>query len=138
MFDLQLLLDYGSNDERWVSLSTNLWTKDPVGLFQTVAEAENALLARKAKFPHNKYRIINEDPPVKPATDDLSAPPYYSRLKPEPIDVIRSWGLSHNLGAPITYIARAGHKPGVKASHDLKKAVVFLQREIEALEKEGK
>lgn len=52
----------------------------------------------------------------------------------ETIKVIRAWGLDFTLGNAIKYISRAGKKPGATALEDLKKAVWYLQNEINALE----
>lgn len=39
------------------------------------------------------------------------------------------------LGNAIKYLLRAGKKPGVSAETDLKKAVVYLEREIKRLQR---
>lgn len=62
-----------------------------------------------------------------------TSPHHYSRLKPEPIDVIRSWGLLFNLGNAVKYIVRAGFKPGVDAVTDLRKAITYLEHEVKTL-----
>ena len=50
----------------------------------------------------------------------------------EPLDVILDWGLSFCLGQVVKYVARAGRKgPPIE---DLRKAMVYLQKEIELLE----
>ena len=41
---------------------------------------------------------------------DAINPEHYSRLNPQPKDVIRAWGLNFNLGSAVKYISRAGHK----------------------------
>lgn len=61
---------------------------------------------------------------------DLVNPPHYTRLDPEPIEVIESWGLSFCLGNALKYIARAGHKPGANRATDLRKALWYLDREL--------
>lgn len=60
---------------------------------------------------------------------------HYNRLDPEPIDIIKSWGLDFCLGNVIKYIARAGHKTGESRDKDLHKAMDYLRY---ALEDEGK
>jgi hypothetical protein len=64
----------------------------------------------------------------KPKSDPIS-PEHYSRLSPEPKDVIRNWDLNFNLGNVIKYIARAGHKDS--RIDDLLKAKQYLDFEIE-------
>ena len=48
----------------------------------------------------------------------------------EPIDVIKDWGLSFDLGNAVKYISRAGRKPGNSAIQDLEKARFYLDHEI--------
>jgi hypothetical protein len=55
----------------------------------------------------------------------------------EPIKIIEYYDLSFHLGNVIKYILRAGYKyPTIKGKiEDLKKAIWYLGREIENLEK---
>ena len=62
-------------------------------------------------------------------------PNHYTRLKPEPKDVIRSSDLNYNLGCAVKYISRAGYKDD--AIEDLRKAQTYLQFEIDALQAGG-
>lgn len=52
----------------------------------------------------------------------------------ETIKVIEAWGLGFNLGNTVKYISRAGKKNNLKVE-DLKKALWYLNREIQNLEK---
>jgi len=56
----------------------------------------------------------------------------------EPIKIIEYYDLSFHLGNVIKYILRAGYKyPTIKGKiEDLKKAIWYLGREIENLEKQ--
>lgn len=54
----------------------------------------------------------------------------------EAIKVIRAWDLGFNLGNTVKYIARAGKKDPAKHLEDLKKALWYLNDEIETLEKQ--
>jgi hypothetical protein len=59
----------------------------------------------------------------------------------EVIKVLRAWSLNFALGNAVKYIARAGKKNlgGLVAKakiEDLKKAIWYLNNEVEALEKE--
>ncbi len=57
--------------------------------------------------------------------------PSHYDLDPEPIDVIKSWGLDFCLGNVIKYIARAGNKVGETKDKDLHKAMEYLRIELE-------
>ncbi len=59
-------------------------------------------------------------------------PDHYTRLKPEPIDVIRAWDLPWCPANALKYIARYRNKGGVE---DLKKARHYLDLEIAEMEK---
>lgn len=59
---------------------------------------------------------------------------HYSRLHPEPIEVIEAWGLDFHLGNVISYIARAPHKG--EQLRDLQKAEWYIHRRIQFLEAE--
>jgi hypothetical protein len=59
---------------------------------------------------------------------------HYSRLDPQPIEIIEAWNLGFHLGGVLKYIARAPAK-GTEL-RDLRKAVWFLQRRIEVREAE--
>jgi hypothetical protein len=63
----------------------------------------------------------------------IAHPPHYTAGRSiEPIDAIVDWDLSYCLGNVVKYVSRAGRKgPPVE---DLKKALFYLQREIELLE----
>lgn len=64
-------------------------------------------------------------------------PPYYRPGNVEAWDVIEAWQLGFNLGNVLKYLCRAGLKHRDRLS-DLRKAQVYLAREIECLEKRGK
>jgi hypothetical protein len=59
---------------------------------------------------------------------NIDHPAHYNTGKYEVIDVIEDWRLNFNLGNVIKYVSRADHKG--KPLEDLKKAVWYLQREI--------
>lgn len=63
------------------------------------------------------------------------SPRHYADLKPEPIEIIESWGLDFHEAQVVKYIARAGRKGGPeKRLEDLKKALFYLNRRILILE----
>jgi hypothetical protein len=68
------------------------------------------------------------------ADDIVKEPPHYTRLQPEPIDVIAQWGLNFNRGSALKYIVRAGHKDPTKEAEDLRKAITYLELEIKRAE----
>ena len=53
----------------------------------------------------------------------------------EAIKVIEAWDLDFHLGNTVKYISRAGKKDADKELQDLKKALWYLQRKIDNLEK---
>jgi len=53
---------------------------------------------------------------------------WYSRLTPEPIDVIEAWNLPYHEATILQYVIRWRHKNGVE---DLKKARWYLDRLIQ-------
>lgn len=63
---------------------------------------------------------------------DVAKQEHYTKLSPEPIEVIRAWKLGFNLGNVVKYIGRCETK-GDKLL-DLKKAKQYLEWEIEELE----
>ena len=68
--------------------------------------------------------------------DSVNHPSYYNNGKVEVIDAIEAWGLNFHRGNAVKYIARAGKKDIAKEVEDLKKAVWYLNREIERLKNE--
>ena len=64
----------------------------------------------------------------------IDHPKHYNMGKYEAIDVIEDWGLGFNLGNTVKYISRAGHKDNIL--QDLNKALWYLDREINRIEKE--
>ena len=75
----------------------------------------------------------NEDVFDKKAKQDVvNSPKHYTAGKYEVIDVIEDWDLNFRLANTIKYIARHKHKG--KPLEDLKKALWYLQREIDLYE----
>jgi hypothetical protein len=65
----------------------------------------------------------------------VKAPSHYCDGRQyEPRKVIRDWGLSWEIGSAVKYLARAGRKDKDKQVEDLRKAIEFIQYEIEGLE----
>ncbi|MST81552.1 DUF3310 domain-containing protein [Lachnospiraceae bacterium Oil+RF-744-WCA-WT-13] len=74
---------------------------------------------------------------IKP-DDIISHPSHYCEgRKYEPKDVIADWDLDFFLGSAIKYISRAGRKPGNSKEQDLRKAIQYLEFEIEKEKPDG-
>lgn len=74
----------------------------------------------------------------KMTNDVVNHPSHYTDGKIEVIDFIEDKGLNFHRGNAVKYIARAGKKDKSKEVEDLRKAVWYLNREIERLEKNDK
>lgn len=61
---------------------------------------------------------------------------YYNTGSIEPIDVIEDWALGFSLGNTLKYISRAGIKDPGTTRKDLGKALWYLQRELNRLDKQ--
>lgn len=71
--------------------------------------------------------------------DPINKSSHYNRGKIEVIDFIEDQQLDFHLGNAVKYISRAGFKGGSdKAVEDLRKAIYYLQREIDILLKDTK
>lgn len=73
-------------------------------------------------------------------SDSVNHPSHYGgKDNPyEAIKIIRHYGLGFNLGNVLKYILRAGKKDPDKELEDLRKAVWYLQKEIEWREEDLK
>lgn len=67
---------------------------------------------------------------LKVQADVVNSPKHYTSGKYEVIDVIEDWDLNFRLANTIKYIARHKHKG--KPLEDLKKALWYLQREVDS------
>ena len=61
----------------------------------------------------------------------VTSPSYYTRGSVEVWDFIRDQELNYHLGNAIKYICRAGFKSPETKSQDLKKAIVYLENELQ-------
>lgn len=66
-------------------------------------------------------------------TDNINHPSYYNSGNIEVIDYIQDKKLGFCLGNAIKYISRAGLKNKDTKVEDLKKAIWYIEREIESL-----
>lgn len=67
--------------------------------------------------------------------DNVNHPAHYTDGKIEVIDFIEDKNLGYHLGNAVKYISRAGKKDPEKTAEDLRKAVWYLNRYIELLNK---
>ena len=61
----------------------------------------------------------------------MDSPSHYTRGSIEVWDFIRDQGLNYHLGNAIKYICRAGYKSTATKTEDLKKAIHYLENELE-------
>ena len=69
--------------------------------------------------------------------EKLPSNQHYKWCKYEPILVIEDWELGFNLGNSLKYINRAGRKANTTRLEDLRKALFYLKREVETIEKQN-
>ena len=63
----------------------------------------------------------------------MESPTHYTRGSIEVWDFIRDQGLNYHLGNAIKYICRAGYKSVATEAQDIKKAIHYLENELEHL-----
>ena len=61
----------------------------------------------------------------------MVSPTYYTRGSIEVWDFIRDQELNYHLGNAVKYICRAGFKSPVTKAQDLKKAIHYLENELQ-------
>ncbi len=80
----------------------------------------------------------NSNQPVA-QSDPVNHPAHYKSSGMEVIDFLEAFELPFHLANAVKYIARAGRKDKNKTAEDLRKAVWYINRYIEYVEKqEGK
>ena len=95
-------------------------------------------MATKKKAP-----VEEEDEvviPIEKLKENVNHPSWYgSKDDPyETIKVIQAWGLNFPLGNAVKYISRAGKKDPTKTVEDLRKALFYIQYEIDRIERDAK
>ena len=70
-----------------------------------------------------------------PPADNVNHPTHYTGGRIEVIDFIEDKELGFHLGNAVKYISRAGRKNHDKTIEDLRKAVWYINRQIERLER---
>ena len=61
----------------------------------------------------------------------MESPDHYTRGSIETWDYIRDQGLNYHLGNAIKYISRAGFKSTTTKTEDIKKAIHYLENELQ-------
>lgn len=84
----------------------------------------------EAKYIREKGLQVMDKP-----TEQVDHPKHYNTGKFEVIDVIEDWQLDFHIGNVVKYVSRAGRKSDDTEIQDLKKALWYLKRRIEILEK---
>ncbi|MGE7777362.1 DUF3310 domain-containing protein [Chitinophaga sp. NPDC101104] len=70
------------------------------------------------------------------APDPVNHPSHYTAGSIEVIDFIEDQGFDYLVGNAVKYLSRAGRKDPTKHAEDLRKAIWYINRKIQALEKE--
>ena len=71
------------------------------------------------------------------ANDEINHPAHYTAGGIEVIDFLEAWNFPFHLANAIKYISRAGRKDKNALVTDLKKAVWYINRYIDYVEKQG-
>lgn len=74
----------------------------------------------------------------KDSDKSVDHPEHYRPGTYEAINVINAWELNFSLGNAVKYICRAGRKDPNKEIEDLKKAMFYIQSEIDRIEADHK
>lgn len=107
----------------WQHMNTNVNGNIAAGPVPIVAGQE-----RQGKG--NSMEITSQE-----KNDPVNHPSHYTAGKIEVIDFIEDQKLGYHLGNALKYICRAGRKNPAKTTEDLQKAVWYINRYIELLEK---
>lgn len=107
------------------------------GIDRALMRSLGVLVRTYFNSPVESCPSLEEPAPRKQGYDAVNHPSHYTDGKIEVIDYIEDKGLGYHLGNAVKYISRAGKKDPAKYIEDLKKAVWYLNREIEREEAEG-
>ncbi len=106
------------------------YTTNPYNIINTIYKSVEDVLNMVEK------KDEKEETGNKPYKESVNHPSHYGgKDNPyETIKVIDAWGLDFELGNAIKYISRAGKKDPTKIVEDLKKAIFYIQHEIDKIE----
>ncbi len=111
----------------------NEWARETQG---EVGPVSHDWINRPPDSPLTSEEIEKKMPFIsgkhKEKIDLINKPPHYTRLQPEPLDVIEAWELPFHESQILKYIARWPAKGGIA---DLRKAEFYLKRLIAREEK---
>ena len=110
-------------------------------LEQNIEVNESDLKTVEIKEKANTKETLQEtlDEVKEPVeNDNINHPSHYTDGNIEVMDFIEDKQLNFTRGNVIKYVSRAGKKDPNKELEDLRKAMWYLNREIERLEKENK
>ena len=102
--------------------------------FDSIKMWLNAPCANEPEKPSAEHVDLQEV--SEKVCDNVNHPDHYNHGKIEVIDFIEDKQLGFHLGNAIKYISRAGRKDSAKTIGDLRKAVWYINRQIDRLEKE--
>ena len=83
-----------------------------------------------------KVTLTDTNPAIVHADDPVNHPAHYTDGSIEVIDFLEAWNFPFHLANAIKYICSAGRKDKNKTVEDLRKAVWYINRYIEYLEKQ--
>ena len=103
-------------------------------------EAEENPPADKIDKPRKHLPRANPDKTMinDVTADNVNHPSHYTSGRIEVIDFIEDKDLGFHLGNAVKYISRAGRKDADKTIEDLQKAVWYINRQIQRLERAEK
>lgn len=112
---------------------------DTAGKTVTIAEVDEGRATYRVKecewwtWTDEMFDGLADEPTESPTTSDaVSHPSHYNVGKIEVIDFIEDKKLNFSLGNAVKYIARCQHKVGgTKRIEDLKKAIWYIQHQID-------
>ena len=100
----------------------------PTTLVQITPVLSAGLNPTKAEAPPS----CASTPPALSTTGTSASDTHYSRLSPQPVEIIEAWDLGFHAGSALKYIARYRHKGS--PARDLRKAAWFLRRLADLVE----
>ena len=114
-----------------VTMEDRYYTTNPYELINMIYKSVEDIVGKRDKVVEKKEETGN-----KPYKESVNHPSHYGgKDNPyETIKVIDAWGLDFELGNAIKYISRAGKKDPTKTVEDLKKAIFYIQHEIDKIE----
>lgn len=113
------------------TLRAPIASKEGMFLFIEYKNTVRVSTTKEKSIPAISYRLLMTCKPeqIRPTYYGGPADPL------EPVKVINAWALDFELGNAIKYIARAGKKDSATHVEDLKKAITYINLEIQKIQK---